>query len=308
MLGVLLAGAGAASAGEEPDWVAFNPAMKGATSVGNTTQCAECHDDYLKAFANTKHARVYKATAGKGIGASCEVCHGPASKHLEEKDESKKAESIISFKRLTPQQKSQVCLQCHEKGQRLSWRGSPHEMNNISCDKCHYVMARKSKQSFTIFEDSKKVCFMCHKDKRARMNRSAHMPLREGKMSCSDCHNPHGGPGPSQLKTATVNETCYNCHQEKRGPMVWEHAPVRENCSNCHDPHGTNQVSMLKQKMPYLCQTCHMAAQHPSALYEGNNLPGRSATAQRDLLGKACLNCHSRIHGSSHPSGARFLR
>jgi hypothetical protein len=26
------------------------------------------------------------------------------------------------------------------------------------------------------------------------------------------------------------------------------------------------------------------------------------------LLGGSCLNCHSQIHGSNHPSGAGFAR
>ncbi|NIQ02933.1 MAG: cytochrome C, partial [Nitrospinaceae bacterium] len=130
------------------------------------------------------------------------------------------------------------------------------------------------------------------------------MPLREGKMHCADCHNPHGGPGPSQLKRATVNETCYLCHQEKRGPFLWEHAPVRENCSNCHDPHGSTFDHLLKRKPPFLCQGCHMDAFHPSGVYDRNELRSRS----QNLVGKSCLNCHSQIHGSNHPSGPRLQR
>lgn len=186
----------------------------------------------------------------------------------------------------------------------MHWRGSAHEMSGVSCTNCHYVMKKKSKRFLFANKDVKKVCFQCHRDKRARIMRSSHMPLREGKMGCADCHNPHGGIGPSLLKQASVNETCYMCHQEKRGPLIWEHSPVRENCSICHDPHGSNFKPLLKRKPPYLCQQCHMDAFHPSSLYDGADLAGRN----RDLIGKACLNCHSQIHGSNHPSGARFQR
>jgi len=77
-------------------------------------------------------------------------------------------------------------------------------------------------------------------------------------MSCDDCHNPHGAltnngnpllNGPL-LKTNTVNETCYQCHAEKRGPWLWEHPPVRESCLNCHSPHGSNQASLLIAPVP----------------------------------------------------------
>jgi DmsE family decaheme c-type cytochrome len=127
-------------------------------------------------------------------------------------------------------------------------------------------------------------------------------------MSCASCHNPHGSLAPNLLIKASLNETCYICHQEKRGPMLWEHAPVREDCSICHDSHGSNHLSMLKLKPPYLCQTCHSNVFHPSTLFDATELPGGAGTAQRDILGKACLNCHSRIHGSNHPSGTRFTR
>jgi len=134
------------------------------------------------------------------------------------------------------------------------------------------------------------------------------MPLREGKMDCASCHNPHGGPGPSLLKTASVNETCYTCHAEKRGPLLWEHPPVRENCANCHEPHGSNYPNLLKMKVPYLCQSCHVGAGHPSNIYNASNLPGGTGSTDQRLLGKGCLNCHSQVHGSNHPSGPRFQR
>ncbi len=96
------------------------------------------------------------------------------------------------------------------------------------------------------------------------MWRSSHMPVREGKVVCTDCHNPHGSFSEALLKTATINEVCYQCHAEKRGPFLWEHPPVRENCLNCHDPHGSNNDFLLKISRPRLCQQCHSGGQHNS--------------------------------------------
>ncbi|MDH5762974.1 MAG: DmsE family decaheme c-type cytochrome [Nitrospinota bacterium] len=294
-------------AGPKVDWEKINPSLKGATSSSSITGCLDCHEDYIKSFARTKHALYFKKTLGKSLVQSCEDCHGPTGTHAAEPDFDKKQSTTVSFKTITPQQKSQICLQCHEKQITLHWKGSVHEMANVSCDKCHYVMARKSKRQLSINEDSKKACFTCHADKRARMLRSAHMPLREGKMSCASCHNPHGSLAPNLLKAETTNQTCYICHQEKRGPMLWEHAPVREDCNNCHDSHGSNHLSMLKWKPPYLCQACHSNAGHPDSLNDGSGLPAFGG-AGTFIVGKSCLNCHSRIHGSNHPSGARFMR
>jgi DmsE family decaheme c-type cytochrome len=129
-------------------------------------------------------------------------------------------------------------------------------------------------------------------------------PLREGKMACTSCHSPHGSTAPASLVRNTVNETCTGCHSEKRGPFLWEHQPVTEDCHNCHDPHGSVQPSLLKARAPFLCQQCHEAAGHPSSPATPQGLPGRSAF----LLGGACLNCHSQVHGSNHPSGRALMR
>ncbi|PIR00967.1 MAG: hypothetical protein COV66_03835 [Nitrospinae bacterium CG11_big_fil_rev_8_21_14_0_20_45_15] len=286
------------------DWASINPSLKSAIPVNDTTECLDCHDDYIESFEKTKHAKAYRAIFGWSTPASCEACHGPLSNHLKEKDLDKKLDSVVSFKNISPEAKNSICMQCHEKGQSRNWMGSTHESAGVSCTNCHYVMTKRSKSKLFIKGDSIKVCFQCHRDKRAKMERASHMPLREGKMSCTGCHNPHGSFGPNLLQKATVNETCSDCHQDKRGPMLWEHAPVRENCSTCHDPHGSNFQSMLKRKPPYLCQQCHMDSFHPSSVYDGTQINAREA----EIVGKSCINCHSMIHGSNHPSGARFQR
>jgi DmsE family decaheme c-type cytochrome len=129
--------------------------------------------------------------------------------------------------------------------------------------------------------------------------RASHMPLREGKLECTSCHNPHGTPNDKLLLQASVNQNCYTCHAEKRGPFLWEHAPVRENCTNCHDAHGTMADKMLKVKTPLLCQQCHQTSSHPGPAY-----PAQS----RYAFNQACLSCHMAIHGSTHASGNRFFR
>ena len=103
-------------------------------------------------------------------------------------------------------------------------------------------------------------------------------------MVCSDCHNPHGSAGPHALKEFTVNETCYNCHADKRGPMLWEHQPVREDCINCHTPHGSTQARLMKEHMGFMCSSCHSAVSNNSggAFGGAHAMPG-------NLLGTATL-------------------
>jgi DmsE family decaheme c-type cytochrome len=138
-------------------------------------------------------------------------------------------------------------------------------------------------------------------------------------MSCSNCHNPHGSTGPKLLVKNSVNETCYTCHAEKRGPFLWEHGPVIDDCTNCHTPHGSANPTLLKARVPFLCQECH-SGDHGSTLNGGGYLPGGNVVTvngtnplgaqgpRAQLNTRACLNCHVLVHGSNHPAGAKFQR
>jgi len=156
----------------------------------------------------------------------------------------------------------------------------------------------------------KDVCFACHKSERAESLRHSAHPIQNGKVACSDCHNPHGSTAPKLLARNSVNDTCYACHAEKRGPFLWEHPAASDNCTNCHTPHGSNIQPLLKARQPWLCQECHAAPNHPSPAYSGNGLPvsqGGVAAAQQMML-RGCTNCHSQVHGTNHPSGPRYTR
>jgi DmsE family decaheme c-type cytochrome len=142
-----------------------------------------------------------------------------------------------------------------------------------------------------------------------KVRRTQHMPVAEGKMTCTTCHNPHGSTNVKQLRVGNyVNEACVSCHAEKRGPFLWEHAAGRESCVTCHDPHGSSNDRMLVTKVPMLCQRCHIGTRHPSTIYDARNVVPGAGTPSSRIYARACVNCHSNIHGSNHPSGHTFLR
>ncbi len=204
-----------------------------------------------------------------------------------------------------PEQNNAICLGCHERGQRTYWEGSVHEERGLHCSNCHTIMTAVSAQwqLKTAFQPD--TCFQCHKDRRAQMFRSSHMPMREGKIVCSDCHNPHGsayvGSGAALLWTDTINDTCYKCHAEKRGPFLFEHEPVRENCLNCHDPHGSINEYSLKESRARGCASNVTAS--VTAMYRD-----RAGFSFGASMGQSCQNCHIMIHGSNSPAGFVFQR
>src|SRR5690242_15632672 len=229
-----------------------------ATYVGAKV-CTTCHASQAELFKHTLMGRIGMTQKGK---FDCENCHGPGSAHVQAGG-GRGVGGIISFRpddlSRTAAENNAICLGCHERGQRTNWPSSTHDNRGLMCTNCHTVMKQVSRKSQlkTAFEPD--TCFQCHKDRRAAMFRSSHMPLREGKMVCSDCHNPHGSFTEALLKKDSINDVCYTCHAEKRGPFLFEHLPVRENCDNCHDPHGSVNEASLKMSRPRICFECHGA-------------------------------------------------
>jgi len=235
----------------------------------------------------------------------CETCHGPSKNHRKKQKDGTRLRPAITFDENTPAvNQNEVCQGCHNDSSRFHWPGSMHEEEGVACASCHQVHAERD----PVFDPltQQQVCFSCHPRTRSETLRSSSHPLRFGQMACTDCHNPHDGTNDYLLQRSTINDTCYTCHAEKRGPFLWEHAPVTEDCTLCHNPHGSNHATLLKQRPPLLCQQCHSPAGHPSTAYTSES--PESSFQQRFLLGRSCINCHSQVHGSNHPSGVTITR
>ncbi|GLP94800.1 DmsE family decaheme c-type cytochrome [Paraferrimonas sedimenticola] len=271
---------------------------EGKYSPKGADSCMMCHrrSDKVKAIFNNVHGDP-SHPKGPMAGLQCESCHGPQGSHNKGG-----REPMITFgpdSTLSTEKQNSVCMSCHKDDKRMAWNGGHHDIADVSCASCHQVHTHNdavlSKQT------EMEVCTSCHtKQKSDALKRSSH-PLKWAQMVCSDCHNPHGTLSEADLVKPSINETCYECHAEKRGPHLWEHAPVTENCVSCHNPHGSVNEGMLKTRAPQLCQQCHASDGHVSNPYTGGN--NNAFTG-----GRSCLNCHNQIHGSNHPSGQLFQR
>lgn len=270
-------------------------------------RCTVCHDEadapQLLTIGKSRHG-----IKGGDKSPSCASCHGDSNAHVDYKGKDKPPKTDVNFNKdskNTPEQRNQACLTCHDGGTRMHWAGSQHANGEVTCTSCHKVHTQHDKVRDKTAQAE--VCYACHKQQRADANKLSHHPVKEGKVACSSCHNLHGSAGPKLLVKNTVNETCYTCHTEKRGPFLWEHPPATDDCSVCHTPHGSNQPTLLKARAPFLCSQCHQTSGgHPNQIRTGAGITATGAQAQ--IAYKACMNCHTQVHGSNHPSGSRYAR
>jgi DmsE family decaheme c-type cytochrome len=291
----------AADAAQVQDKAAVPPTYKG------DAVCTHCHDELatkpILSIYQTKHG-----VKGDARTPGCQSCHGASDSHLKDKH----LPTDVTFGENKSEARAQdaACLSCHKTGKRTRWEGGQHQANEVSCSNCHEIHAPvdrvRNKKTQT------EVCFTCHKEQRADSLKVSTHPIDAGKVVCSDCHNPHGSAGPKLMKKNTVTETCFSCHAEKRGPFLWEHQPVNEDCTNCHTPHGSNISPLLKSRTPFLCDECHdgpHVSQSPVGPGAAVGRPGATGGyGNIEFAGRACMNCHSMVHGSNSPSGAFLHR
>src|SRR5262249_39774029 len=168
------------------------------------------------------------------------MCHGDPSEHVK----SPSNPMPKRFSKMSSADKNEVCLTCHQGRTPIHWQGTNPEGNAVPSPpgprRPPAATPRAAKPT------PPTGCSAAPKAIRPRPNRPSPPPIREGMVACSDCHTPHGSVGPSMVVRDNVNDTCYACHMEKRGPFIRTHQPVQEDCSICHNPHGTTNPNLLK--------------------------------------------------------------
>ena len=218
---------------------------------------------------------------------------------------------------------NKACFECHANIMRI-FPASPHARMHFEqakmagqsgCEACHgpgskHIAAGGGRGRFIVNPGrDPAACLQCHLETHAEINLPQHHPIREGKMNCVQCHDPHGldiyKPA-GGLMMARLNETCAQCHREQSRPFVFEHEALREGCTVCHQPHGSINAKMLVQRDNNLCLKCH--AQIPGAnAPAGTIFIGKSDHTANLRLGSCWSSgCHISVHGSNFDPKMRF--
>lgn len=276
-----------------------------ADYVGTDNCVAKCHthDKITNDFKLSVHGEQITPETGLPL-VNCETCHGPGSLAIDKIERNKQllgekgdkcdVSKLLDYKALPPQAQSLICLKCHSAASTptlAQWHTSVHALNDLSCFTCHKL--HEGPHQKVNRDQMAELCYGCHPEVKAQFSLFSHHPVREKKMGCFDCHDPHGSSLPLLLKGSSQRDMCTRCHMEKNGPFAYEHGDVTENCTNCHTPHGSANRRLLTAAMPFLCIQCHSPS-HRSTLVDQS----------KPLFANRCTDCHSTIHGSDTPSNS----
>jgi predicted CXXCH cytochrome family protein len=212
---------------------------------------------------------------------------------------------------------------------------APHDAvlrGDAKCTRCHdessdFPVFAIGKTRHGVIADSRTpTCTDCHGESDTHINKPegatsrppptrtfgmhSTTPTAERNGACLTCHaggaRTHWQTGPH----ANADLSCTSCHKvhtahdevrdkEKRGPFVRTHQPVQENCAICHQPHGTTLPNLLRERPPFLCQSCHEPTSHRGNM---GSLTSAGFGTNANTVARGCVNCHTNIHGTNNPS------
>jgi len=268
------------------------PTVDTSKYIGSES-CKKCHEFLFKGFERTKHFQLVSDTRRGQAFQGCEGCHGPGRAHVESGGDPQK---IRSFKNILTDAKktSQWCLNCHQyESEHNNFARSPHMSANVGCLDCHSVH-HANVAVHLLSSEQPQLCIHCHKNVSSEFDRPFRHPVNEHLISCTDCHNQHGGSNAHMLRSAAGQaEICTKCHTAMAGPFAFEHSPIKlEGCISCHVPHGSSNPRLLtRPEVNQLCLECHT--------FTTNSIVKAPPSFHNQLQQyQACTMCHVQVHGS----------
>ncbi len=113
----------------------------------------------------------------------------------------------------------------------------------------------------------------------------SHAPYESGR--CGLCHVNKDASKPGPIRHASVNEQCFECHDDMRDVMSrkYKHAAAVKACTECHNAHDSIEPALLSGEMVELCLSCHVGMRRELA---------KSKTRHEALTkDRKCSNCHN---------------
>ncbi len=237
--------------------------------------CMECHDD-IPAFSHkTRHNPAFKVrcedchsstqehlddpdasnivSSGKALQDRCLTCHKQATEgsHFQANKHGNKVLCVDCHqahasekptRHLLKAQGTDACLSCHPNVRASFAKPYGHRLSHggLDCNSCHDIHATANTKYRGPNFDREAQCLSCHQEKQGPFV-FEHVTGLAG--DCTSCHEPHSSTNAMQLKRATVQQLCLECHSSQRSlsslgsqpPAIHDlRSPRYRNCTTCH--------------------------------------------------------------------------
>ena len=148
-------------------------------------------------------------------------------------------------------------------------------------------------------------------------------PIQEGKVTCSDCHSVHGSAGPKLAKRDTRQRHLLHVPRGKARPVRAQPSTGAGQLRELPQPARQQRRRHAALRATRSCATSAIRRTRPaaSARWAGSRACSRRRCRRRRCRqsrrcraaintvnvwqGRSCLNCHTQVHGSNNPGGAR---
>ena len=172
---------------------------------------------------------------------------------------------------------TELCVKCHKDIENAKYPHKPFA--DGKCDLCHD--SHSSPYRSLLIKSEKQLCFSCHEDTKAELDKFKYVHKPVVDEACAVCHEPHGSDYFRILNRNYTSEfyapfdisnfdLCFSCHKAdkvlvketedltdfRNGKMNlhYKHVNAPEKgrtCRTCHATHASNEPKHLRKAVPY---------------------------------------------------------
>jgi DmsE family decaheme c-type cytochrome len=262
-----------------------NPHARGAVTNGvvSNDACATCHGDgaeHIESGGDKTKIAVPRGHAGSD--ETCMLCHDLTTDRLSRKNGMHANSNQVNCltchaihasdprsPHLVARPQLALCGSCHTQAAAMRNKPYAHRLDRggMTCSSCHEPHGRRAagerslaiaghlRTSSAMGRAGEAPCLSCHTEKRGPFV-FAHGGAEVGE--CTTCHEAHGSSNPKQLRRATIQQVCIECHSPigsaaaagtlgSQPPSFHNLSlPRYRNCTTCHVAvHGSNRDPQL---------------------------------------------------------------
>jgi tetratricopeptide (TPR) repeat protein len=179
-------------------------------------ECVLCHSGAALHVPGTLNE--YRSPTFSSEAISCERCHGPSERHLEDP----RAGTIVNPPKLEPVVRDSICEQCHLFG--------VARVPNPGRELSDFVPGQRLEDTYTTYHDADPTGAFKVISHVEQLALSACARRSGGRLWCGTCHNPHDEP---LEPVKFYRSRCLSCHQAS---FPTSHPSKDSDCVSCHMP------------------------------------------------------------------------